>query len=125
MPAKRIYIIDDNELVRESLATLIDLQPDMETCGEASNARAAQAEIPDLAPDLVLVDLKLNDKIGGLQLLAQLHEEHPDLPTIAITGHADGDYREPALKAGARRFIDKKDAVSTLVSTIRDVLQGA
>ena len=122
MSKKRIYIIDDNDLVRESLALLVELEPDLEVCGQATNTQQALAEIDTASPDLVLVDLRLNDGTGGVRLMEQLREAYTGLTVIAITGHADAAYREPALQAGARRFIDKKEAVTELVPAIREVL---
>ena len=110
--------------MRESLATLINLEPGLKVCGLAASAREALESIAASLPDLVLVDLKLNDGMGGLRLLEEVQETYPSLRTIAISGHSAATYRKLAIQAGARAFIDKKDATTKLIPTIRDVLSG-
>lgn len=122
MTKKRIYIIDDNDLMRESISALIGLEPDLEVCGQAASAQEALSKLGAAAPDLALVDLRLGNGIGGVRLLELLQESDADLATVALTGHAEAPYRQAALAAGARRFIDKKDAAEALVPAIREVL---
>ena len=85
-PAK-ILIVDDHPLVREALATRINLQPDMEVCGEAGTEDEAISLVCHTGPDLVLVDIAL--KSGhGIELVKQIKLRHPKVKTLVVSGVA-------------------------------------
>jgi len=120
---KRILIVDDHPLVREGLRATINNQPDLEVCGEAGSAAEAQAAVPELRPDLALIDITLPGK-SGLELIKDLNAFAPNLPILAISMHEETLYAERALKAGASGYITKQQAPGELVHAIHHVLEG-
>jgi DNA-binding NarL/FixJ family response regulator len=124
-PAKaRVLLVDDHEVVRFGIAQLINHQEDMTVCGEAADAPAALQAIATLRPDLVTVDLSLNES-DGLELLKDIHALHPDLPLLVVTMHDEALYAELALHAGARGYIMKREPVARLLAALRRVMHGA
>lgn len=81
----RIFLVDDHPVTREGLARLINLEPDLEVCGEASTAAQALAEAGEQKPDLVIVDISLAGGPGGLELIKDLAARNPRLHMLAFS----------------------------------------
>ena len=120
---KRIFLVDDHTILREGLATLINQSTDLSVCGEASTADEALAKISTAKPDLAVVDLSLPET-GGLELLRLLKLRHPELPTLVLSMHDESVYAKRALRAGAKGYIMKHEAISEVQEAIRRVLEG-
>jgi DNA-binding NarL/FixJ family response regulator len=108
--------------MRESLRMLIDLEPDLEVCGEASQAVDALDKIPRSGSNLVLVDLTLPD-MSGLDFVRELTARHPNIATLVVSGHTASRFADAAIEAGARGFV-QKGLPSQLHDAIRAVLRG-
>ena len=119
----RILIVDDHPLFRHGIADLINAESDLEVCGEAENAPAALEGIRHLAPDLVTVDISLRGT-NGIELLKSIKAEHPGLPLLVLSMHDESLYALRALRAGARGYIMKQEALDRVMSAIRQVLRG-
>jgi DNA-binding NarL/FixJ family response regulator len=119
----RVFIVDDHPLVRESLASLIEQQPDMTVCGEAASAAAAFAGIEATRPDVAVVDLTLGGR-SGLDLIKDLRQSRPEVAVLVLSMHDEELYAERALRAGARGYIMKREATRTVVEAIRRVHSG-
>lgn len=117
----RIYIVEDHAAIRDAYCSLVNREEDMTVCGDSGTATQALQQIPDLAPDLVLVDLSLPD-MDGFTLIKQLYERYPPLVSLMVSGHPPRQYEEFARLAGAVGYLDKLDSYMTLVPTIRDIL---
>lgn len=120
--ATNIYIVDDNELVQETLREFINAIPGFYVCGGAMTASAALAQIPQLAVDLVIVDVALPD-LDGIQLVAQLRAQQPSLRCLMFSGHQQRSYVEQALAVGAVGFVAKGNPPE-LITAINTVLTG-
>jgi DNA-binding NarL/FixJ family response regulator len=118
---KKIFVVEDHEVMRAMLKALIARQPGMELCGDAETAPNALAAIPACAPDLVLVDVSLPG-MSGIDLVERLRTEQPGLPALVLTGHDEAVYAGQALDAGARGFMMKGDpfAIMTAAQSILD-----
>ncbi len=90
--------------------------------GEAETAEDALIQLPELAPDLVLVDLSLPG-MSGLQLIKRLQLEQPALRCLVVTGHVDPLYQQAAIGAGAKGYVTKDDPDEVL-EAIRAVLEA-
>jgi DNA-binding NarL/FixJ family response regulator len=119
----RILIVDDHPLFRHGIGDLINAESDLEVCGEADNAPSALEGIRQLAPDLVTVDISLRGA-NGIELLKSIKAEHPKLPLLVLSMHDESLYALRALRAGARGYIMKQEALDRVMSAIRQVLRG-
>lgn len=108
----RIFIVEDHDWAREALVSLINLEEDLTVCGEAVNTAEALAALPADA-DLVIVDLAMPGG-SGLQLLKDIRERWPDLPTIVFSGKPALEYEDAAREAGATGYVEKGDAMGLL-----------
>ena len=120
---KRILIVDDHPMMRQGLAQLIGVEPDMVICGEAENAEGALDSIGALKPDLVLADISLPGK-NGLELIKDFQAIQPGLPVLVISMHDESLYAERVLRAGGRGYIMKQEGGKKLMLAIRQVLGG-
>jgi len=119
----RILVVDDHPLFRHGIGNLINGEPDLELCGEADNSPSALEGIRHLGPDLVTIDISLRGA-NGIELLKSIKAEHPKLPLLVLSMHDESLYALRALRAGARGYIMKQEALDRIVSAIRQVLRG-
>jgi len=119
----RILILDDHPVVREGLSLIINCESDLIACGHAGARELLQQAVITCKPDLVTVDLALQNG-DGLELIRSLQSHHPLLPTLVITQHDEMIYAERALKAGARGYVMKQETTDKIVAAIRAVLAG-
>ncbi len=121
--ASRILIVDDHELLRHGLATLLQRQTDLVVCGQAAGEAEAIEMLQSSEPDLVIVDISLADG-DGVRLLKQIHEARPQVRTIVASAHDESMYAERALRAGAAGYVNKQEPAHTILDAIRHVLEG-
>ena len=119
----RILIVDDHELVRQALTQLISDEPDMEVCGEAATVPAALRAISECKPDMIVLDLTLQDG-DGIDLIKTVRGEQRHLPLLVVTMHAESFYAERAFRAGAIGYLTKEEASEKVIVAIRTVLRG-
>ena len=119
----RILAVDDHPLVREGIAGLIGVQPDMTLVGEASNGREAIQQFRMHHPDVTLMDLQMPD-MNGLDALIAIRNEFPDAKVIVLTTYAGDVQILRALKAGAQAYLLKNTLHKELLETIRAVHAG-
>ena len=124
VPAKsRIYIVDDHTMFREGMKHLIEREPDLTVCGDAAGVEEALKSIPELKPDLVIVDLSLSGS-PGLDLIKTLKTQYSGLPVLVVSMHEESLYAERALYAGASGYVMKQEPAKTVKVAIRKVLGG-
>lgn len=111
----RILIADDQAKVRFALRILLERQPGLEVIGEAANGQDLLAKTSTLRPDLVLLAWELPGNCPGC-LPARLHEAHPDLAVIALSGRPEA--HGAALTAGVDAFVSKGDPPERLLAAI-------
>ena len=119
----RIFLVDDHPLVRESLTSLIDQQPDMAVCGEAEDAGGAMKAIAASRPDIIIMDLSLKES-SGLELIKQVKLRFPGLGIIVLSMHDERLYAERCVRAGARGYVMKRESTRRIVAAIREVRGG-
>lgn len=124
MPHKtRVFLVDDHPLVREWLATLINQQADLETCGEAFRAAEASQLIGERKPEVAIVDLSL--EVGsGIELIKDIKTACADVANVVSSMHDESLYAERAFQAGARGYVMKREIAQNVLQAIRCVLQG-
>jgi DNA-binding NarL/FixJ family response regulator len=119
----KVVIVEDHRMFREWLRQMLSRDTDCNVCGEADNIRDAAQIIAKTKPDIVLVDITLRGS-SGLELIKDLKAQGLDIPVLVLSMHAETLYAERVLRAGARGYISKEEACSTLSQAIRQVLSG-
>jgi DNA-binding NarL/FixJ family response regulator len=119
----RIIVVDDHPIVRLGVRHMVEAENDLEICGEADSAQAALVLAADVRPRLAIVDLSLAHGTG-FDLIRLLRETGPGLSVLVLSMHDEALYAERVLRAGARGYIMKREAITGLVGAIRTVLSG-
>ena len=107
---RRIFVVDDHPLVRESLVALIDRQPDLLVRGQAADSAGAFAALLRESADVVVADLSLPGE-SGLELIKKLQSLSPVPRILVVSMHAEDAYAERALRAGARTHCSRKRVI--------------
>ena len=119
----KIMIVDDHPSTRDGLVIRIDLEPDLEVCGEADDVEQALHIVHEMCPDLVVVDISL--KTGsGIDLVKLLKQQHPRVKTLVWSMYDESLYAERALRAGASGYINKQRVTDSIIEAIRTILRG-
>ena len=119
----KIAIVEDNKIIRESLAEFVQTDPDCECICVCGSAQEALRQIPKLKPDIVLMDIQLPD-ISGIECTAKLKQLMPQLQIIMVTVYEDTERIFKALRAGACGYLLKRCTPEELIAAIREVQQG-
>jgi DNA-binding NarL/FixJ family response regulator len=123
-PSKiRVLAVDDHQLIRIGIATLLLPEPDMELVGEAADGREAIAKFRECRPDVTLMDLQMPE-MSGLEAILAIREQFPEARIIVLTFSAGDVLAQRALKAGARGYLLKNLLHKELLQTIRAVHAG-
>ncbi|RFA06709.1 DNA-binding response regulator [Subtercola boreus] len=119
----RVFLLDDHELVRRGLASLLDAESDIEVIGEAATTAQARTRIAATRPDIALLDVQLPDG-NGIDLCRDLRSEYPDLQCLMLTAFDDDEAITAAAVAGASGYVLKDILGSGLIDSIRAVAAG-
>jgi DNA-binding NarL/FixJ family response regulator len=119
----RIVVVDDHPVVRRGMHDLLSSEPDLEVCGEASGIDDGLRRVRELNPDIVIVDLSLENG-HGLELVQRIKDRHSHIKTLICSMHDESLYAERGLRAGASGYINKQEATEKIVGAIRDVMGG-
>ncbi|MGE5602594.1 MAG: response regulator [Nitrososphaerales archaeon] len=118
-----VLIVDDHRLFRDGLASLLASEPIFQVVGKAATAREALALLVEKRPDVALVDLKMPDT-PGIEVIAQLLSERPDLGIVVLTASEENADLIAAIRAGARGYALKNVEADSLFDVIRQVHAG-
>lgn len=119
----RILVVDDHQLIRVGITTLILPESDMQVVGEASNGREAIAKYREYHPDVTLMDLQMPE-MGGLDALVAIRDEFPAARIIVLTTYTGDVQAQRAIKAGAHGYVLKNLLHKELLQSIRTVHSG-
>ncbi|GDY19703.1 DNA-binding response regulator [Verrucomicrobiota bacterium] len=118
-----MLLVDDHPMTREGLAAIVNRQPDLEVCCEASNPADAMSALPKARPDLLVTDMSMPGR-SGIEFLKDVHALLPELPILVLSMHDELLYAERALRAGARAYLMKDAGSAKVLEVIRQVLSG-
>ena len=119
-----VMVVDDHPLFRKGVVQLLNEEPDIEVRAQAGNHNDALEAIRHHDLDLALVDISLEGGANGIELLKSIRAERPRLPVLILSMHDETLYAERALRAGARGYVMKREALDQVVTAIRTVLDG-
>jgi DNA-binding NarL/FixJ family response regulator len=105
----RFLIVDDSELVRRSLRTVLQANPDWEICGEAADGVSAVEMFKELRPNIVILDFQMPG-INGIETARRMAEIAPAVPVVLFTQHASADLEKHAHEVGIRSVVSKTNA---------------
>ena len=119
----RVMLVDDHDVVRTGLKSLLTVESDMEVIAEATNGAEAIDKIPVINPDVIVMDITM-PTMDGMEATRQISKKFPDSKVLSLTVHEDKQYFFEMLAAGAKGYITKQAASEELVSAIRAVASG-
>jgi DNA-binding NarL/FixJ family response regulator len=119
----RVLCVDDHPVVRDGIAAIINLQPDMMLAGAAATGGEALERFFELRPDVALVDLQLPD-MSGFDLIRKINAQSPNARIIVLTSHEGDVDIQRALEAGAQGYVVKGIVRNELLEIIRSVHAG-
>jgi DNA-binding NarL/FixJ family response regulator len=113
----RILVVDDHAVVRRGLRALLDSQPGIEVCGEASTGAEAIGHVQKQKPDLVVLDLTLPE-MNGLEVTRAVREDSPATDVLVLTMHFSEEIAREVLRSGALGYVLKSDADTELLAAV-------
>ena len=119
----RVFLLDDHEVVRRGVRELLEAEPDMRVVGQAATAAAAMSLVPQLRPDVAVLDVRLPDG-DGVQVCRELRSQLPDLACLMLTSFADDEALVASVMAGASGYVLKQIGGQDLVDAVRTVAGG-
>ena len=119
----RVFLLDDHEVVRRGLATMLGAVPDFEVVGEAGTAEQALARIPATRPDVAVLDARLPDG-SGIDVCREIRASMPSTYCMILTSYDDQDAVLASVLANASGYVLKEVRGNTLIDSIRQVAMG-
>ena len=119
----RVLVVDDHPAIREALTFTIRDKIDMEVCGQAGSAAEAFNVIPDIKPDVAIVDISLKDA-HGLDLVQSIRAHFPNVQVLIYSMYDELAYAERAIHVGALGYLAKSEPTRNIVEAIRSVMRG-
>jgi DNA-binding NarL/FixJ family response regulator len=119
----RVLVVDDQTVVREGIVMLLGLLPGVEVVGAAGDGEEAVELVAELAPDVVLMDLRM-PRCDGVEATRRIRAQYPGTQVVVLTTFGDDESLFPALKAGARGYLTKDAGGDEIVRAVQSVLSG-
>lgn len=119
----RVLIVEDQQVVADALRDLIDDQHDMTVVGVAGSVAESTSQASELRPDIIVMDFRLPDG-NGAEAGSNIHEARPEAKLVFLSRDDTHSTRLAAFNVGARAFINKSNAASSLIDTLRVVGRG-
>ena len=120
----RVLVVDDHDLFRAGLSSLLSAESGIEVVAQASGGRMAVRLAAELAPDIILMDVRMPD-LSGPDATRQILAQQPDVRILALTVSTNDRDVAEVLEAGAVGFLAKDTAIDSLVTAIRAAASGA
>lgn len=119
----KVVIVDDHEMVRLGLSSFLNIQDDIEVVAEASDGNIGVEYAKKYNPDVILMDLVMNE-MGGIEASQEILAENPDAKILILTSFLDDEKVFPALAAGAKGYILKTSQADEIADSIRKIYNG-
>jgi RNA polymerase sigma factor (sigma-70 family) len=119
----KVLIADDHILIREGFKKILDRESDIEVVGESENGPQVLAFLQQQPCDIVVLDITMPVK-DGLEVLAELKANYPELKILMLSMHSEERYAVRAIKAGAAGYLTKESAPDELIKAIHQIISG-
>ncbi|MDP4083275.1 MAG: response regulator transcription factor [Bacillota bacterium] len=119
----KIIVADDQDLMRDGLATILNLRPELEVVGTAKDGQEALEKAKEMGPDLILMDIRMPN-VNGVQGTKLIREQLPHVKVLMLTTFKDSELIFEALEEGASGYLLKDMATETIVQAIKTVHSG-
>ena len=124
MSPKKILIVEDMSILLDGLVQAIDSDPDFEVAGKIRDASQVLDFLSSHPIDLLLTDIRTDNGENALNYLGEIHQAHPDMKIVVMTGVPELSYQERAKSLGADSFVYKNISNEELLTTLHRTLQG-
>jgi DNA-binding NarL/FixJ family response regulator len=119
----RLLLVDDQQIIRQGLRSLLEAKPDLEVVGEAENGQQAITQVETLHPDVVLMDVRM-PVMDGVAATRLIHQQFSQTKVLVLTTFDDDEYVSQAMRSGARGYLLKDTHSDDLAAAIRAVHNG-
>ncbi|KTF15150.1 DNA-binding response regulator [Pseudoalteromonas sp. H105] len=119
----KVYLVEDQGLVRGAVAALLSLDISIEVVGQATNGQTALQEITELKPDIVLTDIEM-PIMTGIELAERLKTDFSDIKVVIMTTFSRAGYIRRSMAAGVKGFVLKEAPSESLIATLKKVMAG-
>ncbi len=119
----RLLLVDDQDIFRQGLASLLSIETDLEIIGQARDGFEAIALAKTLNPDVILMDVRM-PLCDGVQATCEIHQHYPWIRVLVLTTFDDDDYILKSLQVGALGYLLKRTPSKEIAAAIRSVSQG-
>jgi len=119
----KVLLVDDHRLIRKAISTMLSYEEVIDTVWEASNSKECFQLMELENPDVVLMDISLDNE-DGISITRQLLQQQPDLKVIILSMHLEENYIKQSVKAGAKGYILKNSPHEDLVKAVKEVANG-
>ncbi|MBG9715662.1 response regulator transcription factor [Bacillus sp. CCB-MMP212] len=119
----KVLLVDDHEMVRMGVSAYLSTQPDIEVVGEAENGRKGSELALQLRPDIILMDLVM-DEMDGVEATRAIIQEWPEAKIVVVTSFLDDEKLYPVIEAGATSYLLKTSRASDIADAVRATYGG-
>ncbi len=119
----KVIICDDQAIVRDGLAMLLNLEKDIEVVGQAQDGAEAMEQVEQRQPDLVLMDLKMPG-MNGIEATRQIRARYPATKVLVLTTYDDDEWVFDAIRAGAAGYLLKDTPREAVIQAVRGTVAG-
>ena len=123
MPSIRVMVVDDHEVVRSGLKTILEPEADLKVVGQASSAAEAVQRVREVSPQVVLMDVRM-EGMSGIEACRLIKSAQPDVNVLMLTSFSEEEAVMSAIVAGASGYLLKNTGRADLIRSIRAVAQG-
>ena len=119
----RVLLVDDHEMVRLGVSTYLNIQPDIEVVGEASDGQEGVEKAISLRPDVILMDLVM-ENMDGITATKEILAQWPQAKILIVTSYIDDEKVFPAIQAGASGYLLKTSSAQEIAEAVRKTIVG-
>jgi len=119
----RVFLLDDHEMVREGIRSLLESDDDIEVVGQAATVAEALSRIPQDQPDVAILDVRLEDG-SGIEVCREVRSANPNIICLMMTSFADDEALYASVMAGAAGYVLKQIRARDLIEDVKKVASG-